>query len=146
MFFKKKRKQTETQPVIQADSKSKIQKIEEALSKPQKNEDRISLLNAAAFAYENGEFGATQNLKKAAEYYQKGDEMGDLGCRCNYGRLLIMNQEGDDMLFSIGIVKVCDCYKQGHVPAKDILQLILDAQLFPNCQTIEDLISLAESV
>ena len=46
MFFKKK-KQNAVQPVIQTEPKSRIQKIEEALSKPQKNEDRISLVNLA---------------------------------------------------------------------------------------------------
>lgn len=145
MFFKKK-KQNAVQPVIQTEPKSRIQKIEEALSKPQKNEDRISLLNATAFAYENGEFGAVQDFKRAAAYYRQGGELGDLGCECNYGRLLIADEESDDMQFSIGIVKVCDCYKKGYAPAKDILQNILDAQIFPNCQTIEDILGLCEIV
>ena len=143
MFFRSKK---EKKVVPQTDAKSKIQKIEEALLKPQKQEDRISLLVAAAYAYENGEFGASKDLKKAAAYYQKGDELGDLSCRCNYGRMLIMNQEGDDMTFSMGVVKVCACYQQGYAPAAEILQTLLDMQIFPNCHTIEDLISLIESM
>lgn len=151
MLFKRKNKknydimQNQTTNVETGSSNKEpdIALIEQALQKPHSNDDRICLLKVAGDAYAQGLFKAEKDEKKAASYYKEAADLGSLECQCEYGRMLITNEDGDDMLFSVGVMKVCDCYKKGYTPAKEVLQTLLELDVFPNCKTVDDILAIA---
>lgn len=164
MFFRKKRqkeaKETENaHPVYEqkgpmqesapAEKKKEltIAAVEQALQKAENPEDKILLLKVAGDAYASGDIGAVQSYDKAIEYYQAAADLGSLECLHSVGTTYISAYWGvDQMLFSIGVAKVCDSYKKGYASARDTLQYLVDSDVFPNCKSVEDLLSLSEVV
>lgn len=128
-----------------------IMAVENAILKTEKAEDKIKLLKVAGDAYASGNFGAPQDYKKAIEKYKAATDLGSAECQHSLGTTYVMeafDAEGEDadLLFSLGLTHVCWSYKKGYTPAKDTLQYFIDKGVFPNCNTVEDLLALSEIV
>lgn len=152
MFFKKKHQQppasapksTNAASVhrTEAQREKSIRDIESALSKPKSTEHKSALLFAAGYAYEAGEFGAAKDIEKAKSYYREAENLGSIEAKCARGKLLMMSD--DDLCAPLGVAMVCECYRNGYVPAAEIMQTLLDLNVFPDCQTIEEIVKLTE--
>ena len=130
----------------QTEKKLTIEAVEGALKKPHKTEDKIFLLHVAGDAYNCGDIGAEKDFKKSAQYYKEAADLGDVECLCLYGKTLIMDYCGnDEMLFSIGVLKVCQSYQKGYEPAKETLQYLID-NIFVELNSIDDLLELSKTL
>ncbi len=128
-----------------------IEAVENALLKSQKPEDRILLLKVAGDAYASGDIGALKDSKKAIEKYKEAADLGSAECEHAMGVTYIYEYwglPGDDaeFNFSLGVMYVCQSYKKGYVPAGDTLQYLIDNGVFPNCNSIQDLLDLSTVV
>lgn len=158
MFFKRKNKSNKNdnlQPATsvgtanmqQPEKKLSIEAVERALLKDHKIEDKILLLKIAGSAYSTGDIGAKKDYEKAIEFYQKAADLGSVECLHSCGVEYISAYMGEDqMLFSLGVAKVCDSYKMGFEPARDTLQYLIDSEIFPSCKTVQDLLNLSDVI
>lgn len=158
MFFKKRdksNKKNSTQPIVsgenvnmqQPEKKLTIEAVERALQKAHKTEDKILLLKVAGDAYSTGDIGANKDHEKAIKFYQMAEDLGSVECQHCCGVEYISAYFGEDqMLFSLGVAKVCDSYKKGFEPARDTLQYLIDSDIFPSCKTVQDLMNLSDVV
>ena len=125
-----------------------IEAVENALLKDHKVEDRITLLKVAGDAYASGDIGAPKDAQKAIAKYREAADLGSAECKHQMGVTYIYEywgEPGDDaeFNFSLGVMYVCQSYKDGYVPAGDTLQFLLDKRVFPSCNSIQDLLNLS---
>lgn len=125
-----------------------IEAVENALLKDHKVEDRITLLKVAGDAYATGDIGAPKDAQKAIANYREAADLGSIECKHQMGVIYIntyCEEPGEDaeFNFSLGVMYVCESYKQGYVPAGDTLQYLLDNKVFPNCHSIKDILDLS---
>lgn len=141
MFFRKNNKSN----TKSESKKHTIKDVEASLGKPHPTDERIMMLKAIGFAYQEGIRGAVIDLDKSYDYYNQAAELGDAEALCKAGEVLTIKYAGvDEMHFALGVLKICQSLNNGYQPARNTLQFIVDEKIFDDCNTVEDLFVMME--